>query len=101
MSFFEPFSKYPPLVQDLSFWCPEAYHCNDFYDLVRTVAGDLVERVSLVDEYRQPSTGRTSRCYRIVYRSMDRTMTRQEAADMHQRIRTEASARLGLEMRTK
>ncbi|XP_038069071.1 phenylalanine--tRNA ligase, mitochondrial-like [Patiria miniata] len=98
---FKPFSKYPPLIQDLSFWCPDEYTSNDFYDLVRTVAGDLVEQVSLVDEFQHPKTERTSRCYRIVYRSMEKTLTKEEAGDMHISIGRTAQERLGLEMRMK
>ena len=65
-------------------------HENDFCDLVRDVAGDLVEDVKMVsgvnllpsslfmlrerqiDTFRHPKTNRTSLCYRINYRSMDR-----------------------------
>ncbi|MBN3318788.1 SYFM protein, partial [Atractosteus spatula] len=52
---FQPLSKYPPLINDISFWLPsEGYAENDFYDLVRTVGGDLVEKVSLVDRFTHP-----------------------------------------------
>ncbi|KAM9700198.1 phenylalanine--tRNA ligase, mitochondrial-like [Menidia menidia] len=54
---FQPLSKYPPLLNDISFWLPAGaqndFH-NDFYELVRAVGGDLVERVSLVDEFQHP-----------------------------------------------
>ena len=36
------------------------------------MAGDLAESVELVDTFKHPKTERESRCYRIVYRSMDR-----------------------------
>ncbi|XP_022082468.1 phenylalanine--tRNA ligase, mitochondrial-like [Acanthaster planci] len=98
---FKPFSKYPPLIQDISFWCPDSYTSNDFYDVIRSVAGDLVEQVGLVDEFRHPKTDRTSRCYRIIYRSMEKTLTKEEAGDVHMRIGRTAQERLGLEMRTK
>jgi phenylalanyl-tRNA synthetase alpha chain len=35
-------------------------------------AGDLVESVKLRDEFTHPKTGRVSKCYRIVYRAVDR-----------------------------
>jgi len=43
------------LINDISFWLPsETYSENDFYDLVRTVGGDLIEKVVLVDEFTHP-----------------------------------------------
>lgn len=43
-------SQYPQCANDLSFWLPHTqsiaeFSCNDFYDLVRDVAGDIVEQV--------------------------------------------------------
>ncbi len=53
--FSQPLSKYPPLFNDISFWLPaEGYTENDFYDLVRSIGGDLVEKVTLVDEFTHP-----------------------------------------------
>lgn len=91
---FKPYSKYPATGHDLSFWLPlepdteHPLHENDFYDLVREVAGDIVEDVKLVcgvvclvkvianvsqiDTFVHPETHRNSHCYRIIYRSMDR-----------------------------
>uniref|UniRef100_A0A8C4RL47 phenylalanine--tRNA ligase n=1 Tax=Erpetoichthys calabaricus TaxID=27687 RepID=A0A8C4RL47_ERPCA len=52
---FQPLSKYPPLVNDISFWLPrKGFSENDFLDLVRTVGGDLVEKVSLIDCFTHP-----------------------------------------------
>lgn len=47
---FRPYSKYPSCFKDVSFWSPksESLHENDFCDLVRDVAGDLVEDVKKV-----------------------------------------------------
>ncbi|XP_063779155.1 phenylalanine--tRNA ligase, mitochondrial isoform X1 [Pseudophryne corroboree] len=53
---FQPISKFPFLSNDISFWLPsEGYLENDFYDLVRSVAGDIVEEVSLIDQYKHPN----------------------------------------------
>lgn len=49
ISTFRSYSKYPSCYKDLSFWLPESgLHENDFCDLVRVVAGDLVENVKMV-----------------------------------------------------
>lgn len=50
---FKPYSKYPSCFKDVSFWVPEhnPLHENDFCDLVRDTAGDLVEDVKQVGFY--------------------------------------------------
>lgn len=57
ISTFKPYSKYPECYKDLAFWLPErageeavgkAWHENDFMEVVRDEAGDLVEGVQLV-----------------------------------------------------
>lgn len=50
---FKPYSKYPSCFKDVSFWLPleeggVKMHENDLCDLVRDVAGDVVEDVKLV-----------------------------------------------------
>ncbi|KAJ3340087.1 hypothetical protein HDU93_007429 [Gonapodya sp. JEL0774] len=104
---FRPYSRYPACYKDLSFWLPKAetgenvFVENDFMEVVRDVAGDLVEDVSLasVDEFINSKTNRTSRCYRINYRSMDRNLTNEEINGLHQTIETRAAAELKVQVR--
>lgn len=44
---FKPFSKYPPSYKDISFWVEqqEEFSANDLFEIVRTVAGDVIEEV--------------------------------------------------------
>ena len=92
-------SQYPPCTNDLSFWIPADYTSNDFYDLVRSIGGDLVQEVTMVDCFTHPKTGRTSHCYRIVYRHMEKTLTQQEVNEVHQDIADSAFRDLGIEVR--
>lgn len=61
ISTFKPYSKYPPCYRDMSFWIPEVlpttlsttektsgWHENDYCEIVRDVAGDLIETVEKV-----------------------------------------------------
>ncbi|KAI9327813.1 hypothetical protein DFJ73DRAFT_782753 [Zopfochytrium polystomum] len=73
---FQPYSKYPACYKDVSFWLPDPsvrpFHDNDMFEVVRDVAGDLVEDVTLIDTFANKKTNRVSKCFRINYRSMDR-----------------------------
>ncbi|XP_044922898.1 phenylalanine--tRNA ligase, mitochondrial isoform X3 [Mustela putorius furo] len=97
---FQPFSKYPAVINDISFWLPsENYIENDFYDLVRTIGGDLVERVDLIDKFKHPKTHKISHCYRITYRHMERTLSQREVRHVHQAVQEATVQLLGVEGR--
>ncbi len=53
------------LPQDVSFWLPEqGFTENNLCEVVRGIAGDMVESVSLIDSFTHPKKQRTSHCYR-------------------------------------
>jgi len=86
---FNPYSKFPMCYKDISFWLPPTgAHVNDVYDIIRTTAGDLVERVQLFDEFTHPKTGKASQAYRVTYRHMDRSLTNAEVLHTNARIFT-------------
>ena len=84
---------------DITFWLPADYESNNFYDFVRTMAGDLVENVNLIDDFTHPKTSRRSHCYRITYRSMDRVLTVKEINEIQERIRQQVGTELNVEVR--
>ncbi len=100
---FAPFSRYPACYKDVSFWLPPAaasdFHENDVMEVVRNVAGDAVEDARLVDEFTHPQTRRRSLCYRINYRSLERTLTNAETNRLHGAVTGALVDRLGIEIR--
>lgn len=89
---YKPISQYPQCSNDLSFWLPtgqsvDQFAVNDFYDLVRDVAGDIVEQVTVIDRFTHPKSGRGSLCFRIVYRHMERTLMQAEVNEIHNAIK--------------
>ncbi|KAL5511865.1 MSF1 [Sanghuangporus vaninii] len=104
---FKPFSKYPGSWRDVSFWLPGPkertmqgkFHSNDFCDLVRVVAGDLAEEVTLIDQFRHPKTSRKSMCFRIVFRSMERNLEGTEVNALTDVIKKRAVREMGVEIR--
>jgi len=85
---FKSYSKYPGCYKDIAFWIPQTteseseslikFSENDFMQVVRGVAGDLAETVELIDEFTHPKNKKTSMCFRINYRHMDRNLTNEE-----------------------
>ncbi|KAG9042612.1 hypothetical protein FS837_010629 [Tulasnella sp. UAMH 9824] len=107
---FKPYSKYPPCYKDISLWVDvpssdeaskpaQLFHENDFCDIVRDTAGDLVEDVKKIDEFVHPKTGRRSVCYRINYRSMDRSLSNDEVNVIHGKVEKSLLDRLSVEIR--
>lgn len=99
----KPVSVYPQCKNDISFWLPEnhqySFSSNDFYDLVREIGGDLIEQVILLDQFENPKNKKTSHCYRIIYRSMERTLTQNEVNDIHKKIEQKVVENLGVKIR--
>lgn len=89
-------SKYPALAQDISFWLGDAnnYSSNDFYDLARSVGGDLVEQVDIIDSFTHPKTKRNSHTYRVTYRHMLRNLTTAEINEVQENLRNRVESEL-------
>lgn len=86
-------SKYPPVVRDISFVASKDFSPNDFFDLIREVAGDeLMEEVKLLDQYENDEkfgADKKSYAFRIVYRSLERTLTSDEVDALHKKLETQ------------
>lgn len=95
---FKPFSKYPPCYKDVSFWINEAFTENNLCEVVREVAGDLAEEVQLIDNFTNKK-GMTSHCYRIAYRSMERSLTDEEINKLQWNVRQLVQSKLNVVLR--
>ncbi|CAF9939914.1 MAG: hypothetical protein ALECFALPRED_008375 [Alectoria fallacina] len=110
---FVPFSRYPECYKDVSFWLRSSgssagggmrsnaqdFHENDVMEIVRDVGSDLIEAVKLVDDFVHPVSGRKSLCYRINYRSLERTLRNEEVNQLHENVRKQLVEQLGVELR--
>lgn len=96
---FQPYSKYPSCYKDISFWLPPTFHVNDLNEIARGIAGDLIEEIELLDTFTHPKTNRSSHCYRIFYRSMDRNLTNEEIDKLQKEIRLMTTEKLCVELR--
>ncbi|KYQ92939.1 phenylalanine-tRNA synthetase [Tieghemostelium lacteum] len=96
---FQPFSKYPSCFKDISFWLGKDFHENTFMEFVRQICGDLVEKVELVDHFENKKTSKSSSCYRIHYRSMERSLTNQEIDLIQQTLRDQIENKVDCKLR--
>ncbi|CAL1150195.1 unnamed protein product [Cladocopium goreaui] len=96
---FKPFSKYPPVLKDISMWIPEEFVDNDLFEMIRDEGGDQVEKVDLLDEFTHPKTGRTSKMFRVTWRDMSRTLTNEEVNTKHEKVLERVVEELKVELR--
>ncbi len=95
--FVEP-SKYPPIVRDISFIVDKSFIPNDYFDLVRDIAENLVEDVNLIDKYENEAKfgkNKLSYAYRITYGSVDRTLTNEEVNKVHKKLEEKTASVFG------
>lgn len=83
-------SKYPPITRDISFVVPNSFIPNNYFDLIREVVGEnLIEEVKLLDKYENEAKfgkNSVSYTYRIIYRSVDKTLTNEEIDVIHKKL---------------
>ena len=88
-STFKPVSKFPEVSKDISFVIDAGVNLNNYYEIVRDFASDLIEEVKLIDEYVDENKfGKDKKSYtfRIVYRSLERTLTHEEVNAIQDKI---------------
>ena len=99
---FKEVSKYPPVVRDISFIIDKSVNLNNYYEIVRDFAENLIEEVKLLDEYKDDAkfgADKKSYTFRIVYRSPERTLTNEEINKIQEEIRAKTQQDLNAILR--
>ncbi len=89
-STYKDVSKYPAVLRDISFIVDKSVSLNTYFETVRDIAGDLVEEFKLVDTYENATkfgADKVSYTFRIIYRSLTRTLTNDEVNTIHEKLR--------------
>lgn len=60
---------------------------------------DLIIITSQIDEFTHPKTNRQSRCYRLNYRHMDRSLSNEEVNALQEEVQKRVVEEMGIEMR--
>lgn len=90
-SIYQPVSKYPPIVRDISFVVDKStFNINRYYEAVReTIPSEFMEELKLLDKYEDEAkfgNEKTSYTFRITYRNLDRTLTNSEVDILHAKL---------------
>src|SRR3989339_668952 len=95
-------SKYPETSRDISFIIDKNINLNNYYEIVRDFAENLIEEVKLVDSYEDDAkfgADKKSYTFRIVYRSPERTLTSEEINVIQEKIREKTVQELNAVLR--
>ncbi len=86
---YQSFSIYPFISRDIAVWTEGDK--EELAELLRKEGGELLVRFDLFDEFTKD--GKTSYAYRIVFQSMERTLTSEEVDAIMSRIYTAVKSR--------
>lgn len=99
ISKFKSFSKYPPVYKDVSFFVNPGFNMNEFYEICREEAGDLIENISMTDKFFSEKLGQDSYCFRLTYRSNEKNLTDEEINTIHNNIKEQVKNNSQLKLR--
>lgn len=95
-------SKYPEISRDISFIIDKKINLNNYYEIVRDFAENLIEEVKLIDSYEDEikfGKDKKSYTFRIVYRSSERNLTSKEINEIQEKIREKTKQDLNAVLR--
>ncbi|MEM9980276.1 MAG: hypothetical protein AAF808_21840 [Cyanobacteria bacterium P01_D01_bin.2] len=93
---------YPGSDRDLAFYAPVDVAVADLEKLIARTGGQLLETVTLFDEYRGQGVpeGQRSLAFRMLYRASDRTLTDQDIDPIQQKIRAALEKKYQVSLRS-
>ncbi|MEY4078637.1 MAG: hypothetical protein RIS80_406 [Actinomycetota bacterium] len=96
-----PIHTFPAATQDLSLLVAQDVVAGDLLQLIRQEAGELLEDVRLIDDYRGANIpeGTKSLTFALRFRAADRTLTQVEATAARDNAVAAAKAKYGAELR--
>jgi len=95
-------SKYPEISRDISFVIDKNINLNNYYEIVRDFAENLIEEVKLIDSYEDEAKfgkDKESYTFRIIYRSPEKTLNNDEVNKIQEEIRNKTKQELNATLR--
>lgn len=94
---FRPYSAYPFALRDVAVWTPMETEESEVVNAIVKEAGDLLVRIDLFDRFEKE--GRVSYAFRLVFESMERTLSDADLDPAMARITNALNATKGWEVR--
>jgi phenylalanyl-tRNA synthetase beta chain len=96
-----PIFTFPAATQDLSLILDESVVAGDVQQVIRTSAGELLEEVRLIDNYRGANIGegKKSLTFALRFRATDRTLTQVEATEARDTAVAAVNLKFGAQLR--
>ncbi len=76
---YKTFSLMPFIVRDIAVWVDSSVSADSILEVISQLKGDLCNSVKLFDEFSKD--GKTSYAFRMIFQSIDRTLTDREVAE--------------------
>ena len=98
---FAPMAAYPSVSRDAAFVVDQGVRHADVLKIVDKVAPKDLEKVELFDIFAGEgiSAGKKSMAYSFTYRSLERTLTDEDANRYHEAVKNALKKELGVEVR--
>ena len=99
---FKSYSTYPGSDRDIAFYAPLDVPVADLEKLIARTGGQLLEAVTLFDEYKGKGVpeGQRSLAFRMLYRASDRTLTDQDIDPLQDKIRAALEKKFKVTLRS-
>ena len=81
---FKPYSLYPFISRDIALWVPETTTEDDVRSFIESNGGALLFSIRLFDTFTKE--GRVSYAFRLIFQSLERTLTDSEVGEVMERI---------------
>ncbi|HEY0790543.1 MAG TPA: phenylalanine--tRNA ligase subunit beta [Chthoniobacterales bacterium] len=101
---YTPLDRFPPVTRDVAFLAPLSLKYGRVQEVLRELREPLLVQTELFDLFTDPTGARIppnqkSIALSLTYRASDRTLTQDDVAVAHQRVKKELVTRLGVTLR--
>jgi phenylalanyl-tRNA synthetase beta chain len=90
---YRPLSKYPPVIEDLSFILPLDVPTGDVIEAIQKT-DRLIDSATLLDRYQE------ARTFHILYQSQERNLTSEDVAKIREKIITVVKEKFGAKLKS-